>query len=92
MIRDILRCYYDQLLGSGALHGKTPAEKKKLFCTYHVDFPLFIQGTGGPEPLPVDFAGAKKLEPDDPCFCRSGRPYMACCGRTPGEDELKAGL
>jgi hypothetical protein len=90
MVKDILKSYYERLVASGVLEDKSPAEKKKIFCEYRIDFPLFYLSER--DTLPIDFVRARRLEQSDSCSCGSGLAYMACCGRTQGEDELGAGL
>jgi hypothetical protein len=92
MLLDIIRTYWDKLAESGALRGKSPAEKSEIFKKTCIDFPLFFQGNIADPVVRVDFATGKKQRPADKCFCGSGLPYLACCGRTPGEDELMIGV
>ena len=92
LLVEIIRTYWEKLKGSGALSGKTPAEKSEIFKNTCIDFPLFFRGNTVEPVLRVDFSTGRKLGPGDKCFCGSGLPYLACCGRTPGEDELMIGI
>jgi hypothetical protein len=92
MLVDIIRSYWDKLKSSGELDGKSPAEKSTIFKDTCIDFPLFFQGALKDPVLRVDFSSGKRVRPGDKCFCGSGLPYLACCGRTPGEDELLVGI
>jgi tetratricopeptide (TPR) repeat protein len=92
MLEEVIRSYWERLKAGGALEGRSPAEKSEIFKATCIDFPLFFQG-GLPDPVVrVDFASGRKLRPGDRCFCGSGLPYLACCGRTPGADELMIGI
>jgi len=92
MLVDIIRSYWDRLKSSGALTGKSPAEKSAIFQNTCIDFPLFFHGSLSDPVLRVNFSSGKRMQPGDKCFCGSGLPYLACCGRTPGEDELLVGI
>jgi hypothetical protein len=92
MLLEIIRSYWDKLKASGALEDRTPAEKSEIFKKTCIDFPLFFQGNIADPVVQVDFARGRKVNPGDKCFCGSGLPYLACCGRTPGEDELMIGV
>ena len=90
MLADIIRDAWLSLRDSGALEGKSPAEKSVLFQATTIDFPLFYQAK---DPvLRVDFRTGERLCGGSPCFCGSGLPFLSCCGRTPGEDELGSGF
>jgi hypothetical protein len=90
VVADIIRDTWLMLRAGGALEGKSTAEKSLLFQAANIDFPLFHQIE---EPvLRVDFRSGERLCGGSPCFCGSGLPFQACCGRTPGEDELNVGF
>jgi hypothetical protein len=92
MLYDLIRLEWDQLKHSGVLTGKSAEEKSEIFRNTHVDFPLFSQAPTEDTVVRVDFKRGRRLKPGDTCFCGSGLPYLACCGRTPGEDELTIGI
>jgi uncharacterized protein YchJ len=89
-LADIIRDSWLALRDSGALEGKSAAEKSVLFQATNIDFPLFQQVK---DPVVrVDFRTGERLSGESPCFCGSGLPFLACCGRTPGEEELEPGF
>jgi hypothetical protein len=90
MLADIIRDSWLALRESGTLEGKSTAEKSALFQATNIDFPLFHQLKDSI--VQVDFRTGKRLCGESPCFCGSGLPFLACCGRTPGEDELETGF
>jgi hypothetical protein len=92
MLREIIRQHWASLIQSGALGGRSPEEKSEIFRAARIDFPLFYKGEETQPVLRVNFETGKKLKPGDRCFCGSGLPFLACCGRTPGEDELSIGI
>jgi len=90
MLADIIRDSWLALRDTGILEGKSAAEKSVLFQATNIDFPLFYQAW---DPvLRVDFRTGERMCGGSPCFCGSGLPFVSCCGRTPGEDELSAGF
>jgi len=92
MLSDVIRCYWERLKASGALEGRSCAEKMELFKSMRIDFPLFCLDDGSDPVLRVDFLRGCRVRATDPCPCGSGLLFLACCGRTPGEDELSVGL
>ncbi len=42
--------------------------------------------------IAVNFQTKKKVKLSDRCLCGSGLPYIICCGRTPGKEELMSGI
>jgi hypothetical protein len=92
MLSEIIHSYWDKLRDSGALDGKSCAEKMDIFKSVRIDFPLFCLDDGRDCVLQVDFWLGRKVRTGDVCPCGSGLPFLACCGRTPGEDELAVGL
>lgn len=92
MLSEVIHSYWEKLKGSGALEGKGCAEKIELFKALRIDFPLFSLDGGRDPVLQVDFHRGCKVRAGDDCPCGSGLPFLACCGRTPGEDELAIGL
>lgn len=92
MLSEVIHSYWEKLRESGALEGKSCAEKLEIFQSMRIDFPLFCLDDGRDPVLRVDFLRGCKVRGADPCPCGSGLPFLACCGRTPGEDELAVGL
>lgn len=92
MLAEIIHSYWEKLRDSGALAGKSCAEKMEVFQSVRIDFPLFCMDVGRDPVLRVDFSRGCKVRAGDSCPCGSGLAFLACCGRTPGEDELTIGL
>ena len=93
MIWDLIFEYWQGIQHSGVLAGKSNADKLSLFSDIEIIFPYF----GAPEEkseeiIQVDFVKKTRPKLEDPCPCRSGLPYVKCCGRIPGDEELLYGL
>lgn len=92
MLSEVIHSYWDKLKDSGELEGKSCAEKMGIFKAMRIDFPLFSLDDGRDRVVLVDFLSGRRVQAADRCPCGSGLPFLACCGRTPGEDELAIGL
>lgn len=92
MIWDLIYEYWQGIQHAGVLVGKTNSEKLSLFSDIEIVFPYFEPPEGGGEVIKVDFYTKSKPKPEDPCPCRSGLPYVKCCGRIPADEELLYGL
>jgi hypothetical protein len=94
MIRDLIRDSWEEISDSGALGGKSSCEKMEFFRTYRIVFPSLVLS----EPhingsvISVNFQKKQRVGLNDRCACGSGMPYMLCCGRTPGKEELLTGF
>ncbi len=92
MIWDLLSQHWSELKDSGMLVGRCPQEKLSLFRRMRVVFPTVMAADERDfSVIPVNFARKERLSAADRCTCGSGLAYMACCGRTHGEDELLSG-
>ena len=92
MISDLILEYWRELTKGGRLADKSPEEKIELFRQTQVIFPSFvIPEWGDLSVIPVNFARKTRVSASDRCSCGSGLPYMMCCGRTRGEEELLSG-
>ncbi len=92
MIWDLISEYWRNLKASGSLAGRCPEEKLRLFRSTTVIFPSFVEPDwSDPAVIPVNFVRKQRLSPAERCICGSGLPYMECCGRTRGADELLSG-
>lgn len=92
MIRDLIRDYWSGLTARRLLESKSPQEKISLFRSVEIVFPFLVV----PEALDdnvisVDFRQKVRMAAEDRCRCGSGMPFMMCCGRTRGVDELVPG-
>jgi len=92
LLGDLIKQYWLGLCSSDVLEGKSPEEKCEIFKAARIDFPLFYLPQDRESLLRVDFQAKRRLAGSDRCFCGSGLPFLSCCGRTPGEDELSIGL
>ena len=91
LLREIILGTWEELAASGCLAGKSSAQKCEIFRSLKIDFPFFFYPGSREAIVPVDFFSGKKLKGEERCLCGSGLPFLACCGRTPGEDELSTG-
>ena len=90
LISDLIRGYWKELLGRVDLSDLPATEKAGVFRDVHIDFPSVVLDE--PEGIPVNFFTGRKIEHSDRCCCGSGLSFGACCGRTPGMDELQSGV
>jgi hypothetical protein len=94
MIGDLIRDSWQELLDSGALREKGGCEKMEVFRGVRIVFPSVVVAEphmSGPV-IAVNFQTKKKVRLSDRCLCGSGLPYILCCGRTPGKEEIMSGL
>jgi hypothetical protein len=94
MIGDLIRDSWRELLSAGSLTEKSGCEKLELFRGVRIVFPSIVLSephAGGPV-IAVNFQTKKKVGLSDRCLCGSGLPYILCCGRTPGKEELMSGI
>ena len=94
MIRDLVRDSWETLRLAGTLAGRSSCEKMEAFRAVRIVFPSVVLS----EPhingsvISVNFQKKKRVGLNDRCACGSGMPYMLCCGRTPGKEELLTGI
>jgi hypothetical protein len=94
MIGDLIRDSWEDLRDGGTVVGKSGWEKMELFRSVRIVFPSVVFSephTDGPV-IAVNFQTKKKVRLSDRCVCGSGLPYILCCGRTPGKEELMSGI
>jgi hypothetical protein len=92
MIFDVIATRWKAVLASGALSGRSAAEKLAIFRETEVTYPVMMGAhCRGGDVIPVDFRGKRKVSLSDRCACGSGLPFMSCCGRTYGVEELRPG-
>ena len=92
MLADIIREAWVSLQSCGSLEGKSAAEKSRIFQSTRIDFPLFYYSQVHDAVIPVNFRTGERVCAESKCFCGSGLSFLACCGRTPGEDEFSGGI
>jgi len=92
MIKDLIHDHWKQIRARGLLEGRSAEQKLSIFRSVKIIFPFYVS----PEILEskvvtVDFLNKSRLAAADRCRCGSGMPFMMCCGRTEGADELSRG-
>jgi hypothetical protein len=92
MIKDLIRDSWNELRRSdlGSMSG---CEKVEAFRAVRIVFPTVIvvePHLDGPV-ITVNFQTKQRVGLNDRCSCGSGMPFMLCCGRTPGKEELLSG-
>ncbi len=94
MVTDLIKDHWRTLGGAGALAGKKSCEKLDIFRKVRIVFPtVLVEPPSLNAPfISVDFRAQRKVSLTDRCSCGSGLPFMHCCGRTPGREELQGGL
>jgi hypothetical protein len=94
MIGDLIRDSWDELQQASTLKGKTGSEKLEAFRNARIVFPSAVRSEphGSGPVIAVNFQTKKKVRLNDRCLCGSGMPYILCCGRTPGKEELMSGI
>lgn len=92
LLKMLIYSHWINLKDSSLLKGLGPAEKRGLFRNYTIDFPFVSPHSLGEPVIRVNFRAGRKMVESEACSCGSGLPYMLCCGRTPGSDELQGGL
>lgn len=93
MIRDLIHDYWKRITKDGLLAGRGAEEKLRLFRSVKIVFPFYVVHADLPDDniIPVDFLTKSRIGGTDKCWCGSGIPFMMCCGRTHGTDELTRG-
>jgi hypothetical protein len=94
MIRDLIWDSWDELAQKKPLNGESGCQKLELFRGVRIVFPSIVAAepaTGEPV-IAVNFQTHKRVELTDRCSCGSGLPFIMCCGRTPGKEELLSGI
>jgi hypothetical protein len=92
MITDLIRDAWSQLRRSdlGSMSG---CAKIEAFRSVRIVFPTVVFSEpplNGPV-IAVNFQTKRRVGLSDRCSCGSGMPFMLCCGRTPGKEELLSG-
>ncbi|HET6486116.1 MAG TPA: SEC-C domain-containing protein [Spirochaetia bacterium] len=94
MIGDLIRDSWNQLQASEALTDKSSCEKLEVFRSVVIVFPTTVaaEPKAGESVIAVNFRTRRKVALTDRCICGSGLPFVQCCGRTPGKEELLSGI
>jgi hypothetical protein len=94
MIGDLIRDSWCAMRKDSTLEGKSGCEKLEAFRSVHIVFPSVVlaEPHNGTPVIAVNFHTQKKVALNDRCSCGSGLPFILCCGRTPGKEELLSGI
>jgi hypothetical protein len=94
MVTDLVRDHWRTLGGSGALVGTKCCEKLDLFRKVRIVFPTVLVDPSAllAPVISVNFQAQRRVNLTDRCSCGSGLPFIHCCGRTPGREEIQGGL
>ncbi|MGA2640143.1 MAG: hypothetical protein ABSG21_04445 [Spirochaetia bacterium] len=93
MIWDLIRDSWKELRKRAHLGRLSVCEKLEAFRAVRIVFPTVVlvePHIDGPI-ITVNFQTKQKVGLNDRCSCGSGMPFMLCCGRTPGKEELLSG-
>jgi hypothetical protein len=93
MILDLIKDSWMELRSREDLSRLSSCEKIEAFRAARIVFPavVFSDHQGDEAVIAVNFQTKQKVGLTDRCSCGSGMPYMLCCGRTPGKEELLSG-
>ena len=92
MIRDLIYDTWKRLNNRRLLAAKSAQEKLELFGSVEIVFPFYLlPSERAGDVISVDFVAKSRLSAHDRCRCGSGMPFMMCCGRTRGVEELIPG-
>jgi hypothetical protein len=93
MIQDLIRDSWVTMSRSAGFAKLSGCEKLEAFRAVRIVFPTVVLSEphlDGPV-IAVNFQTKRKVGLNDRCSCGSGMPFMLCCGRTPGKEELLSG-
>ena len=92
MLRDLLWSHFTELLRGGAMEGLSAEQRRELFVSLQIPFPLLRLPSEPPgNTIAVDFVRGRRPSAADPCLCGSALPYVLCCGRIPTSGEIAIG-
>jgi hypothetical protein len=93
MIRDLIMDSWGELRRTADLVQMSGCDKLEAFRAVRIVFPTVVltePHLDGPV-IAVNFQTKQRVGLNDRCSCGSGMPFMLCCGRTPGKEELLNG-
>jgi hypothetical protein len=93
MIRDLINDSWQELKSSTDFRAMSGCDRLASFRAVRIVFPSVVLAEShldGPV-ITVNFQTKQKVGLNDRCSCGSGMPFMLCCGRTPGKEELLSG-
>ena len=89
MVTDLIAEYWPRLIAEDCLEEKTPEEKKRIFQKVKIVFPfVLLPEQSGSDVIQVDFRRRRRMHAHDRCYCGSGFPFLACCGRLQRQSGL----
>ena len=93
MILDLVRDSWAELRSAADMAGMSGCEKLEAFRAVRIVFPAVVLSEPRMEDpvIAVNFQTKQRVGLSDRCSCGSGMPFMLCCGRTPGREELLSG-
>ncbi len=93
MILDLVRDSWRELRSAADMSGRSGCDKLEAFRAVRIVFPAVVLGDPRMEDpvIAVNFQTKQRVGLGDRCSCGSGMPFMLCCGRTPGSEELLSG-
>ena len=93
MILDLVRDSWAELRGSMGTREMSSCERLEAFRAVRIVFPtaLPVEQRLEDPVIVVNFQTKQRVGLADRCSCGSGMPFMLCCGRTPGSEELLSG-
>jgi tetratricopeptide (TPR) repeat protein len=89
MVNDLITEHWARLVAQRCLENRTPEEKNRIFRAVKIIFPFVILPNKRENSIiQVDFRWRRRIEAQDRCFCGSGLPFLACCGRIPRQTGI----
>jgi hypothetical protein len=93
MILDLIRDSWTEVRSSVDKAEMSGCGKLEAFRAVRIVFPTVVPAESWSEDpiITVNFQTKQRVGLADRCSCGSGMPFMLCCGRTPGREELMSG-
>lgn len=93
MILDLIRDSWTEFRSSVDTRELSGCGKLEAFRAVRIVFPAVVPAESWQEDpiIAVNFQTKQRVGLADRCSCGSGMPFMLCCGRTPGREELMSG-
>jgi hypothetical protein len=89
MVTELITEHWTRLIAEHCLDDKTPEEKKCIFQRVRIVFPfVLLPEESGSDVIQVDFRRRRRMRAHDRCYCGSGLPFLACCGRIQRQSGL----
>lgn len=89
MVADLIAEFWTRLISEHRLENKSPEEKKRIFQDVKIVFPfVLLPEESESDVIQVDFRRRRRMHAHDRCYCGSGLPFLACCGRIKRQSGL----